>query len=213
MLPRLYAIADAATLVSRRIGVIEAVETLLDAGVRLIQLRDKGHLSREGLDTAQRAADLCRSAGALLIIDDRADVALLAGAGLHVGQDDIPPADARRLLGPSPFIGFSTHNEQQLRAADREPVDYLAIGPVFETGSKRNPDPVLGLERLKTLRPLTAKPLVAIGGITRRNAPSVLESGIDSVALISDLFPDPCTPSALRHRAAEWLRTVGGVLL
>ena len=106
---------------------------------------------------------------------------------------------------PHRIIGFSTHNAGQLRAADREPVDYLAIGPNFATGSKQNPDPLVGLDRLRTLRALTQKPLVAIGGITRDTARSVLEAGADSVAIIGDLYPQPRTKSSLRVRAEEWL--------
>jgi thiamine-phosphate pyrophosphorylase len=124
-------------------------------------------------------------------VNDRADIAKLLDAGLHLGQDDLAPVDARRVLPASSIVGFSTHNEQQLRAGDTEPVDYLAIGPIFATRSKQNPDPVVGLGRLRTLRSLTRKPLVAIGGITRELAPKVFEAGADSVAIIGDLFPRP----------------------
>jgi thiamine-phosphate pyrophosphorylase len=110
---------------------------------------------------------------------------------VHLGQDDLAPADARRILPAPGIIGFSTHNEQQLRAGDAEPVDYLAIGPIFPTRSKLNPDPIVGVDQLRHLRTLTQKPLVAIGGITRELAPQVFEAGADSVAVISDLFPRP----------------------
>jgi thiamine-phosphate pyrophosphorylase len=133
------------------------------------------------------------------VVNDRADVAKLLGAALHLGQDDLAPSDARRILPASSIIGFSTHNEQQLRAGDAEPVDYLAIGPIFATGSKQNPDPVVGVDRLRALRALTQKPLVAIGGITRELAPQVFQAGADSVAIIGDLFPN------LRARAEEWI--------
>lgn len=132
-------------------------------------------------------------------MNDRADVAKLLDAALHLGQDDLPPSAARRIVGERGAIGFSTHNEAQLRAGDREPVDYLAIGPIFGTSSKENPDPVVGLDELRRLRAFTEKPLVAIGGITRANALSVFEAGADSVAVIGDLYPDP------RTQAEEWL--------
>jgi thiamine-phosphate pyrophosphorylase len=105
----------------------------------------------------------------------------------------------------STIIGLSTHNQEQLRAGDRQAVDYLAIGPIFQTGSKQNPDPVVGANALRTLRALTQKPLVAIGGITRGNASAVFDAGADSVAIIGDLCPEPLTRSALRSRVEEWL--------
>jgi len=125
------------------------------------------------------------------VVNDRADVAKLLNAALHLGQDDLAPANARRILPAPGIIGFSTHNEQQLLAGNLEPVDYLAIGPIFPTRSKLNPDPIVGIDRLRALRKLTPKPLVAIGGITRELAPQVFEAGADSVAVISDLFPRP----------------------
>ena len=178
---------------------VATAEALLEAGVQILQYRNKNFFSRQAFDDASRIAGLCRSAGALFVVNDRADVAALLNAALHLGQSDLSPADARRILPASSIIGFSTHNERQLRAGDTEPVDYLAIGPIFATGSKQNPDPVVGLDRLRALRPLTPKPLVAIGGITRELAPQVFEAGADSVAVISDLFPNP------RARAKEWL--------
>jgi thiamine-phosphate pyrophosphorylase len=173
------------------IGDVAAAEALLDAGARILQFRHKSFFSRQAFEEASRIAELCRHAGALFVVNDRADIAKLLDAALHVGQDDLAPADARRIL-PSPgIIGFSTHNEQQLLAGNLEPVDYLAIGPIFPTRSKLNPDPIVGLDRLRALRALTQKPLVAIGGITRELAPQVFEAGADSVAVISDLFPRP----------------------
>ena len=182
-----------------------AGEALLEAGARILQFRYKGFFSREVFDEARLLAGLCRDAGALFVVNDRADIAMLLDAALHLGQDDLATQDARKLMPPPSIIGFSTHNERQLRDADREPVDYVAIGPIFQTASKENPDPIVGLERLRSLRPITNKPLVAIGGITRETAPSVFEAGADSVAIISDLFPEPCTKAALRSRAEEWL--------
>jgi thiamine-phosphate pyrophosphorylase len=178
---------------------VAAAEAVLEAGARILQFRHKGFLSRAVFQDAGRIAELCRHVGALFIVNDRADIAMLLNAGLHLGQDDLAPSDARRIMPAGAIIGFSTHNEQQLRAGDLEAVDYLAIGPIFATGSKQNPDPVVGLDRLRALRPLTSKPLVAIGGITRELAPQVFEAGADSVAIIGDLLPD------VRSRAVEWL--------
>ena len=149
---------------------------------------------------AERIGEMCRQAGALYVIDDRADVALLLNAGVHLGQDDLCPSDARKVLGPDRIIGFSTHNREQMRAAAGEPVDYLAIGPMFATGSKANPDPVLGIEALRLARALTARPLVAIGGITPESFESVWSAGADSIALIGALLPDPCNKTSIRAR-------------
>ncbi|MGA2212161.1 MAG: thiamine phosphate synthase [Bryobacteraceae bacterium] len=174
---------------------IAAAEALLQAGARILQFRHKGFFSRRAFEEAGRISELCRQAGALFVVNDRADVAKLLDAELHLGQDDLAPADARRILPAPGIIGFSTHNEQQLLAGNLEPVDYLAVGPIFPTRSKLNPDPIVGIDQLRRLRRLTSKPLVAIGGITRELAPQVFEAGADSVAVISDLFPRP----------AEWL--------
>ena len=198
-LPAFYPILDA-----DRIPAIPAAEALLGAGARILQFRHKSFFSRSAFQDASRIAELCRSAGALFVVNDRTDIAMLLNAGLHLGQDDLSPADARRILPTPTIIGFSTHNEDQLRAADLEPVDYLAIGPIFATGSKQNPDPVVGLDRLRALRTLTSKPLVAIGGITRELAPKVFEAGADSIAVIGDLFPD------VRARAEEWIGISAG---
>jgi thiamine-phosphate pyrophosphorylase len=139
-----------------------------------------------------------------LIMNDRADLCLAAGFdGLHVGQDDLIPESARRIIGLVRWLGVSTHNPEQLAEADKTSADYLAIGPIFVTASKANPDPVVGLEGIRRARELTRKPLVAIGGITRANARSVIEAGADAVAVISDLLPDP------RKSAEEFLRVLG----
>ncbi|MCW5977183.1 MAG: thiamine phosphate synthase [Bryobacteraceae bacterium] len=203
-LPPLYPILDAETAAKRGIAIAAAAEAMLEGGARILQLRHKGHFSRGVFEEAERAGELCRKFGAVWIVDDRADIARLLAAGVHLGQDDLPPAMARRILGPEALVGFSTHNEAQLKAAEEEGVDYLALGPVFPTGSKRDPDPSLGLDELRRLRALTRRPLVAIGGITRDNALSVLASGADSVAVIGDLFPEPCAWESLRRRMEEW---------
>jgi thiamine-phosphate pyrophosphorylase len=168
------------------------------AGPRRRRRRDRT------LTEAEEVGRILRAAAALYIVNDRADVALLIGAdGVHLGQDDLPPDRVRRMVGSSLRIGYSTHNAGQLRAGDLEPVDYLAIGPVFPTGSKEKPDPVLGPEALFELRRLTRKPLVAIGGVTRANAASVLEAGAEAVAVISDLLAED-----LKGRLEEWLRLI-----
>jgi thiamine-phosphate pyrophosphorylase len=169
-----------------------------------LQFRHKGFFSRETFRQAREIAALCRDSGAQFIVNDRADIAKLLDAGLHLGQDDLSPSDARLVLNGA-TIGFSTHTEAQLRAASAEPVDYLALGPIFGTSTKLNPDPMVGLDELRRLRPLTTHPLVAIGGITRANARSVLDAGADSVAVISDLFPED---GNIRARVEEWISLV-----
>lgn len=205
IIPAFYPILDADLLERRGISPSMAAKALLEAGAKILQFRHKAFFSRTALEQASQIAALCRRAGALLVINDRADIAKLLDAGVHLGQDDLSPADARRILPPPAIIGFSTHNEIQFRAGDAEPVDYLAIGPIFSTASKENPDPVVGLDRLRALRQLTRKPLVAIGGITRELAPKVFQAGADSIAIIGDVYPSSCTPDALRARAEEWI--------
>lgn len=185
---------------------MEAAEALLEAGAGILQFRWKDHFSREVFAEAEAVAAACREAGALLIVNDRADIALLLGAGLHVGQDDIPPADARKLIGPDRLLGVSTHNEQQFRAAAGEPVDYIALGPIFATSTKAKPDPVLGTAELARLSPLSVQPVVAIGGITRETARETLAAGADIVAAAGDLFPDPCSKALVRERFAAWMK-------
>jgi thiamine-phosphate pyrophosphorylase len=186
-------------------SMIEAAEAVLEGGARILQFRYKEFFSREVFEDARRVSELCRRAGALFVINDRADIAMLLRAGLHLGQEDMLPGDARGIMPAGSTIGFSTHNLDQLRAGDLEPVDYLAIGPIFATGTKQNPDPVVGLQELRRLRAFTKKPLVAIGGITRENAPAVFEAGADAVAVIGDLYSGLSTKAALRSRTEEWL--------
>jgi thiamine-phosphate pyrophosphorylase len=183
-----YPILDAETAARRGIDPVAAAAQILKGGARVLQFRHKGFFSRDALEQARQIGALCRGADALFVINDRADVARLLDAAVHLGQEDLSPADARRVLGDGAFIGFSTHNESQLRAAADEPADYLAIGPIFGTSSKLNPDPVVGIDELRRLRGLTDRPVVAIGGITRANARSVIDAGADSVAVISGLF-------------------------
>ncbi|SRR6266403_905567 len=189
-LPRLYPILDAACFPDAA-GMFAAAEELAAAGCTLLQYRNKSGNARRILEEA-RELRAHHAAGVKLIMNDRADLCLAAGFdGLHLGQDDLSPEAARRIIGPARWLGVSTHNPEQLAEADQSSADYLAIGPVFATSSKANPDPVVGLEGVRRARELTRKPLVAIGGITRANARSVIEAGADAVAVISDLLLDP----------------------
>ena len=188
-LPRLYAILDTACF-SNLPG---AAGELVAAGCTLIQYRNKSGKSRAMLEQARDLKEhLASYRGVRLIMNDRADLCLAADFdGVHVGQDDLSPESVRAIIGPDRWLGVSTHNPEQLSEADLTTADYLAIGPVFATSSKERPDPVVGLEGVRRARALTHKPLVAIGGITRKNAASVIEAGADSVAVISDLSRDP----------------------
>ena len=188
-LPKLYPITD-----TRLSGLshAEQIRRLSAGGATFIQLREKQHAPREFYREAEEALRVARSCGVHLIINDRVDIALaLTASGVHLGQDDLPPAAARELLGEHTIIGFSTHNVEQATVAARLPVDYIAIGPIFETASKENPDPVVGLDGLRSVRQIVGEiPLVAIGGISRRNIKEVLEAGADAVAVISLLLAD-----------------------
>jgi thiamine-phosphate pyrophosphorylase len=203
-LPRVYPILDTESLERLGIGIEAAAAALIEGGAGILQIRHKAHWSRGMFQCAQEVARLCRESGTMLIVNDRADFAMLLGAGLHVGQDDLPPRDARRLMGPDAVIGFSSHNVAQLCAAGGEPVDYVALGPVFGTSTKRNPDPVVGVLEVRRCRELLQKPLVAIGGITLENARAVWEAGADSVAVIAGLLPADAGPRSLRQRMEEW---------
>lgn len=186
-LPKLYPITDVRVSgLSHR----EQVARLVAGGAALVQLREKHLGPREFYTEAAEALKLAQASGVRLIINDRADIALALGAdGVHLGQDDLPPEAARALLGADAIIGFSTHSVEQASAAVHLPINYLAIGPVFPTSSKENPDPVVGLEGLRRVRRATGDlPLVAIGGITLESAPEVIRAGADSVALMSALL-------------------------
>ncbi len=217
-LPRLYPILDPDCFADAN-AIFAAAEELVAAGCTLLQYRNKSGNARQMLDHARelkaRLAAASRSNIKLimptLIMNDRADLCLAAGFdGLHIGQDDLSPESARRIIGNEfqsedvrnnlRWLGVSTHNPEQLAAADQTSAEYLAIGPIFATGSKANPDPVVGLEGVRRARELTRKPLVAIGGITRANARSVIDAGADAVAVISDLVTNP------RKSAEEFLR-------
>ena len=204
-LPPLYPILDAAFLPageSRAAKLTQLVVSLAEAGVEILQYRNK-----QGSDAdILRDTEVIRTvapAGLKLILNDYVDlVAEAEFDGVHLGQEDMPPHEARALLGPHAVIGISSHNEAQLRFAAAEPVDYIAIGPVFATTSKENPDPVVGVEGVQLARRLTDKPLVAIGGITLGNAPEVWGAGADSVAVISGIFAVSASPA---QAAAKFL--------
>jgi len=203
-LPRVYPILDTQSLEARACDPETAARAWLDGGARILQFRHKRQWTRPVFEQAEQIAGACRERGATFVINDRADRAKLLGAGLHVGQDDLAPADARRLLGAEAFLGYSTHNPQQLAAAVAEPVSYVAFGPMFQTASKENPDPVVGLDALRACCAQCDRPLVAIGGITRQNVSAVFAAGADSVAVIGDLLPEDCTGANLRRRMEEW---------
>ncbi|HET9409369.1 MAG TPA: thiamine phosphate synthase [Candidatus Sulfotelmatobacter sp.] len=204
-LPRLYAILDTACFPDAG-ALFIAAEQLVSARVRLIQYRNKSGNARIMLEQARELYRYSRARAPAphelkLIMNDRADLSLAAEFdGVHVGQDDLSPESVRKIIGPDRWLGVSTHNPEQVADADLTSADYLAIGPVFATSSKEDPDPVVGLEGLRRARELTRKPLVAIGGITRANARSVIDAGADSVAVISDLLREP------RKSAEEFLR-------
>jgi len=202
MLPRLYAILDSTSFSDTEALCLSASE-VVTGGVSLLQYRNKSGNPSQMLEQAR---ELKRRLGSSvkLIMNDRADLCLAAGFdGVHVGQDDLSPAGARAVIGNSLWLGVSTHNPEQLGLADQTTADYLAIGPVFATQSKANPDPVIGLDGVRRARVLTRKLLVAIGGITRENCRSVIEAGADAVAVISDLIREP------RKSAEEFFRILG----
>jgi thiamine-phosphate pyrophosphorylase len=203
-LPRVYPILDSEALARRGIAIETAATAFLEGGAGILQIRHKGHWSRETFASAKRIALVCREAGAEFVVNDRADFALLLDAGLHIGQDDLAPRDARKLMGSQAMIGFSSHDVEQLCAAGGEPVDYVALGPIFGTASKINPDPMVGVAELRGCRALIEKPLVAIGGITLENAQEVWQAGADSVAVIAGLLPESGSARALRERMEQW---------
>ena len=168
----------------------EQVVRLSNGGAKLIQLREKNLTPRQFFKQAEEASDIARQRGVRIVINDRVDIALaLKADGVHLGQGDFPPEAARRLLGEETIIGVSTHNVEQARRAFRLPVNYLAIGPIFNTYSKSNSEPVLGLEGLRSVRDAIRDfPLVAIGGITPANAREVLAAGADAIAVLSALL-------------------------
>ena len=188
-LPKVYPLTD--TDVSG-LSHAEQVALFADAGATLVQLREKHAPALHFYEQAKTALEVARARGDELIINDRVDIALALQLGVHLGQDDLPPEAARRLLGDEAVIGYSTHSVDQAVEAAKLPIDYLAIGPIFATATKENPSPVVGLDGLRAVRSATRSiPLVAIGGITPANAQEVLATGADSVAMISGLWSEP----------------------
>jgi thiamine-phosphate pyrophosphorylase len=194
-----YPIVD--TLGDPKLTSVDLAQAMLDAGVRLLQLRVKDEPTRRFVEIARLVQAAADRAGALLIINDRADIAkLVHAAGVHLGQEDLPVAAARAILGPDKIIGLSTHSAAQAAAAAREGVaDYIGFGPIFPTSSKQRPDPVQGLDGLREVRRRVALPIVAIGGITTETLPEVLAAGADAVAMISDVVRAPDVSDRVRQ--------------
>src|SRR5580698_343567 len=202
VLPRLYVILDAALITSSE---IDCALSLTEAGVRLLQYRNKSAPARQYLESSRKLAEVLLPEGMSFFVNDRPDVAFLAGAsGVHIGQDDLDVEQARQVTGLGKLAGVSTHNLEQFQRAAASSADYIAVGPIFGTSSKANPDPVVGLDLLRKVRPLTDKPVVAIGGISLERAASAIEAGADSVAVISGILSaaDPA------RRARQYIETL-----
>jgi thiamine-phosphate pyrophosphorylase len=197
--PPLYAIIDPTLLTISELAMDEA---LAESGVQLIQYRNKTASSRQFFEISRKLSSALGPRHVRLIVNDRPDIALLSDAsGVHVGQDDTSVEDARKICGADRWVGVSTHNLEQVAAADLTSADYIAVGPIFPTATKKNPDPVVGTELLRTARQMTKKPLVAIGGITLERAAEVYRAGADSLAVIRDLI---CVTNP-RERVREFL--------
>ena len=206
-LSRLYVIVDTEVLRVRGVELRKFAEGLRASGVGVVQWRDKVGSPQEVLAGAEVLREVFGGSGCRLIMNDRADLAVLAGfGGVHVGQGDLLPEDARAVVGVDRWVGVSTHTEEQVRVADLSCADYVAVGPVFATGTKLDAEAVVGLEGVRRARALTGKPIVAIGGITRENARSVIEAGADSVAVISGLFG---MGETVEKVAGDFLRILG----
>jgi thiamine-phosphate pyrophosphorylase len=200
LFPSLYAILDA-TPTQTTNSLLSFANKLADAGVQLIQLRAKHTPPRQFHEIAN-ALIAAAPKNVRIIINDRPDIASIAkAAGVHVGQEDLPVEAAREICPAPQWVGISTHNLEQLRAANNTSANYIAVGPIFPTSTKENPHPVVGLDLIRAARKLTRKPLVAIGGITINSATDVFQAGADSVAIISDLL-NALDPT---QRAREYL--------
>ncbi len=189
-LPKIYSITD-----KRLSGIsnLEQCKRLIEGGSKFIQIRDKTARSDEFFESAKRITALASEHNVTIIVNDRVDIALTVGTdGVHLGQDDLPVSKARQILGNDAIIGLSTHTVQQAIAALDQPIDYLAIGPVFATNTKQNPDKVVGLEGVRRVRDVIGDfPLAAIGGINRENLEDILDAGADSVAIVSGILSKP----------------------
>lgn len=205
-LPRFYPILDTGVLSRAELAAVETAQVLLDAGTKILQFRHKDDWTQREYDEAARIAELCHEAGCLCVVNDRADYAHLTGSALHIGQDDLSPVAARKVVGDA-VIGLSTHNRRQIEIGEEEDVDYLALGPVFPTRSKLKPDPVLGIEKFAELRKATQKALVAIGGITVENAREVLDAGAASVATVFGFLPAEAGLAAIAKSVRAWVET------
>jgi thiamine-phosphate pyrophosphorylase len=202
VLPRLYVILDAALITSPE---RDCAASLAEAGVRLLQYRNKSAPARQYLESSRKFAEMLGPRGVTFFVNDRPDIAFLAGAnGVHVGQDDLDVEHARRVVGSDKLVGVSTHNLEQFERAAASSTDYIAVGPVFSTASKANPDPVVGADFIRKVRSLTDKPIVAIGGVTLERAAAVIEAGADSVAVISGILSAP-NPAQRAHQYLEIL--------
>lgn len=201
--PGLYVILDAALCSG---SPVDLAERLSSSGALLLQYRDKHASARRLHEICAAIAQRLEASRTRFVVNDRADIAALVGAGgVHVGQEDLPVAAARAIVGPDGWIGCSTHTLDQVREADSTDADYIAFGPIFPTSTKAAPDPVVGLDGLRQARALTRKPLVAIGGIRLDLAEQVWRAGADSVAVAADILsaPDP----GARVRAYRGLET------
>ena len=187
LLPKIYPITDVRL---SKLSHAAQVEKLIAGGAKLIQLREKHASPREFYEFAAEALKIARRHDVKLIINDRVDIAFaLKADGVHLGQNDLPPVEARKILGETAIIGFSTHNVEQAITAAKMPIDYLAVGPIFPTQTKENPDEIVGLSGIEKVRIAIGNfPLVAIGGINSGNLRDVLNAGADSAAIISDLL-------------------------
>lgn len=200
-LPPLYPLTDTNVC---GLSHSEQVRRLAAGGASLIQIREKTLSTKDFYNEAEAALKVARQLGVRLIINDRVDIALALHAdGVHLGQEDLDPECARRLLGANALIGVSTHNLAQAIEASKSSADYVAFGPIFQTGTKSDTSPVVGLAGLKDVREaIREKPLVAIGGINLSNAPQVMTNGADSVAVIRCILSDP---DAISHRTSDLL--------
>lgn len=205
MFPALYAILESTNGLKENLSI---AKSLVEAGVQLIQLRAKSAPSTEFFEASRILSAELKAGHVRFIVNDRPDIAAMVDAGgVHVGQEDLPVEEARRICGASRWVGVSTHNLEQFRDAIQTSADYIAVGPMFPTSTKENPDPVVGLDLLRLVRPLTLKPIVAIGGITIESAEAIYRAGADSLAVVRDLV-GAANPD---DRAREYLTVAGRV--
>jgi thiamine-phosphate pyrophosphorylase len=197
VLPRLFVILDASLVTT---PLKDYAQGLADAGVRLLQYRNKPATAHRQLCDSRELADLLKPRQVSFIVNDRPDIACLAGAGgVHVGQNDLDVEQARELVGPDRWVGVSTHSCEQFARAANSSADYIAVGPIFSTTSKQNPDPVVGTALLRQVRSLTEKPIVAIGGITLERASEVIAAGANCIAVVSDILCAADPPKRARQ--------------